>query len=212
MSLPTDAKPQPAQSRGSWKIALFLILAVAILGAVPTGIHVYHLVTLGVNWGEVPFARHQKMLWARNWMCATGPGETARLPVEGQQIDTFMGVLLRVQACPNSDVLVRTVTADRTGRAVWIAAEGFALEDASLTGGMRALAQEAHTAATDKAGGSNFSIMCQQWKEGGADSGRVVRVVSLPEGCIREVIDILRGNIVSVETVPCSAECVPASE
>lgn len=217
MTLPTDTKPAPAQSGGSWKIATFLILAVTILGSIPTVIHVFYLVTLGVNWGEVPFARQQRTLWDRNWMCASGPGAEARLSAQtdgataARQIETLTGLRLRVQACANGDVLARTVTADGAGRAIWIASEGFETEDAALAGGMRALAQEAQGASgRQSANDSAFAVMCQAWGRGGADSGRVVRIVSLPDGCTREEIDIFTGKVVRVETVPCSAECAPS--
>jgi len=218
MSFPTDTAPPPAPSGGRWKLAAFLILALTILGSIPTVVHVYHLVTLGVNWSEVPFARHQQALWQRNWMCASGPGEDTALSDQAEsapsarRIETFTGLRLRVQACPNGDVLARTVTADGTGRAVWIASEGFEVEEASFTGVASALAQEQSGSPAAGSRKATFSIMCQQWDEGGADSGRVVRVVSLPGGCVREVIDIFTGKVVSAETVPCSAECAPAAE
>ncbi len=214
MSFPTDNRPPSAPSGGRWKLAAFLILALTILGSIPTVVHVYHLLTLGVNWGEVPFARHQQALWQRNWMCASGPGEDAGLwdhaesAPTARRIETFTGLRLRVQACPNGDVLARTVTADGTGRAVWIASAGFAVEEASLPGVMSALAQEARSSAGD----ADFSVMCQQWAEGGAESGQVARVISLPGGCVREVIDIFTGKVVSAEASPCNADCAPAAE
>jgi len=217
MSFPTDTAPPPAPSGGRWKLAAFLILALTILGSIPTVVHVYHLVTLGVNWSEVPFARHQQALWQRNWMCASGPGEDTALSDQAEsapsarRIETFTGLRLRVQACPNGDVLARTVTADGTGRAVWIASEGFEVEEASLTGIMTAIAQENLTSPGGHTRDADFSIMCQEWKDG-TESGLVVRVVSLPGGCVREVIDIFTGKVVSAETVPCSAECAPAAE
>jgi hypothetical protein len=218
MVLPTDANQPPAQSGGSWKIAAFLILALTILGSVPTVAHIYHLVTLGVSWSEVPFARQQRALWQRNWMCASGPGEDARL-LDGpevasatRRIETFTGLRLRVQACPNGDVLARTVNADGAGRAVWIAADGFEVDEASRLGAMSALAQDVRNGPEARKGYADFSVMCQTWGADGMDGGRVVRIISLPEACIREEIDILRGKVVSAETVPCSAECAPASE
>lgn len=218
MVLPTDTKPPPAQSGRVWKIAAFFILAVSIGFSLPTLVHSYHWVTLGVSWGEVPFARSQQRLWQRNWMCASGPGEDARLSAQpdgtaaARRIETFTGLRLRVQACPNADVLARTVTAAGTGRAVWIAAEGFGGEEASISGVMRALAQEARRSPGASEGDASFSIMCQAWGAGGSDSARVVRVISLPGGCIREDIDILTGKVVSAESVPCSAECAPTAE
>ncbi len=218
MVLPTDANQPPAQSGGSWKIAAFAILALTILGSVPTVAHIYHLVTLGVSWSEVPFARQQQTLWQRNWMCASGPGEDARLldsaevAPAARRIETFTGLRLRVQACPNGDVLARTVKVDGTGRVAWIAADGFEMDEASRLGVMSALAQDSGSSPTARKGYAEFSVMCQAWGAGGSDSGRVVRIISLPDACIREEIDILRGKVVSAETVPCSAECAPDSQ
>jgi hypothetical protein len=218
MVLPTDTKPLPDPGGGSWKLAAFLILALTILGSIPTVVHIFYWTTLGVSWGEVPFARQQQALWQRNWMCATGPGEQARLSARGndataaRRIETFTGLRLRVQACPNGDVLARTVTPDGTGRAVWIASEGFEIEEASLAGVMSALAQEIRSSPRARVSDADFSVMCQAWGEGRSDSGRVVRIISLPGDCIREEIDILTGKVVSAETVPCNAECASASE
>lgn len=217
MSFPTDTGPPPAPSGGRWKLAAFLILALTILGSIPTVVHVYHLVTLGVNWSEVPFARHQQALWQRNWMCASGPGEDTALSDQAEsapsarRIETFTGLRLRVQACPNGDVLARTVRADGTGRAIWIASEGFEVEEASLTGIMTAIAQENLTSPGGGTRDADFSIMCQAWKDG-TESGLVVRVVSLPAGCVREEINIFTGKVVSTGSVPCNAGCAPADE
>jgi len=209
MTLPTpEEKPPP--SGGNWKLAAFIILALTILGSVPTIIRAYHVLNMNVSWAEAPFALHQHALWQRNWMCASAPGEEARLAASkgnqstaGQQLETFFGLTVRVQGCANGDVLVRTVGADGTGRALWVAADGYELDQESA-------ALAALTSAQASGEATPFAVMCQAWAGNEPNRGKVVRVISRKGTCIREMINIYRGEVLRTETVPCDAECVPA--
>jgi hypothetical protein len=211
----------------------FIVLALAIAGSLPTLWRGYNVLTTGVNWEQVPFALQQRALWARNTMCATTPGERImhvagdngpsspaydaavgdRSAGQPRRVKTFTGMEVRVQACWNGDVLVRTVPArDKgLGRAVWIAAEGFALQEAAWLGS-RAFAQSGEPDASSPAG-DRFDVICQAWGGGAINSGRVIRVIAIkkPEGSVRtrETINILTGEVVSVETVSPDAGCTP---
>lgn len=187
-----------------------------MLGSLPSLLRVYHVVSLVVTWEQVPFALQQKALWQRNEMCASMPGEQTPFAAppgdsaEGasRQIRTFSGMAVRIQGCWNGDVLVRTVAGDGTGRAVWVAADGFTLEEAGLSFAGRALAQSQSSALTEDSA-ETFTIMCQRWDGGTIDSGRVTRVVSVGDICARETIDILTGRVELTEVVPCDAGCAP---
>jgi hypothetical protein len=208
---------QPAWRR--WQLAAFIVLALAMAGSLPTLLRAYYVFTTGVTWEQVPFALHQRALWERNRMCATGPGEQVAFPAEAKPADVdrplgkprrvvaFTGMALRLQACWNGDVLVRTVQDDGLGRAVWVAAEGFELEEAAWLGGA-ALAQAdgaSPLAAPDK----TFDVICQEWDGGSINSGRVIRVISVEGVRTREAINVLTGEVVSAEPVSPDAGCTP---
>jgi len=204
----------------SWQLAAYLVLGLAMLGSLPSLLRVYHVFVTGVTWEQVPFALHQQALWARNEMCASGPGEEADFPRVSErstvdaslgaprEITAFTGLKVRLQACWNGDVLVRTVLNDGKGRAIWVAAEGFTLEEAGLSLSGQALAQTISAPAA-AAGGTPFDILCQAWKNNSMNSGRVTRVVSVGGACTRETINILTGQVMIAETVPCDASCQP---
>ena len=211
--------PQPRQSGRGWQFLAFIVLALTMAGSLPTLLRMYHVIATGVTWEKVPFALHQQALWARNRMCAAGPGEQVEFPADAnpgdvdrplgqpRRIVAFNGMALRVQACWNGDVLVRTVRGDGLGRAVWVAAEGFALQEAAWLGGSAPAQSDGATspAAPDK----SFDVICQEWERGGNSSGRVIRVISVEGVRTRETINILTGQVTSAETVPRDAGCQP---
>lgn len=210
-----DVQPASTKPQGrSWQLAAYIVLALAMLGSLPSLLRVYHVLTLGVTWEQVPFALQQKALWQRNAMCASMPGEQAgfsdRAAESGggasRQVGTFSGMAVRLQGCWSGDVLVRTVAEDGTGRAVWVAAEGFTLEEAGLSFADRALAQSRPVAPSGDSV-ETFSVMCQDWDGGSIDSGRVVRVVSVGDICARETINILTGKVERSEVVSCDSGC-----
>ncbi len=235
-SAPPRSAPQASQGGRSWQFLAFIVLALAIAGSLPTLWRGYNVLMTGVNWEQVPFALQQRALWARNTMCATTPGERIMHGSGGDsqgltdsdsppndrpagqpgRVRTFTGMEVRVQACWNGDVLVRTVP-DRDkglGRAVWIAAEGFALEEAAWLSN-RAFAQSGGPDAGYTAG-NTFDVICQDWAGGAISSGRVIRVIDIrkPEGSVRtrETINILTGEVVSVEQVSSDAGCAPGED
>ncbi|MFP4537502.1 MAG: hypothetical protein ACLFPA_04310 [Dichotomicrobium sp.] len=214
-----EQQPASRTSQGrSWQLAAYIVLALAMLGSLPSLLRVYRVYTLGVTWEQVPFALQQKALWQRNEMCASMPGEQTPFSADAQrasedrtlgsarQVATFSGMAVRLQGCWNGDVLVRTVIENGTGRAVWVAAEGFTLEAAGLSIADRALAQSRPVAPGDESV-ETFSVMCQDWDGGTIDSGRVIRVVSVGDNCARETINILTGKVERSEVVPCDAGC-----
>lgn len=183
-----------------------------------------------VAWEQVPFAMHQRALWSRNQMCALAPGEQTDLPpatatanmdrprLEPQQIAAFTGMKIRLQACWNGDVLVRTVQDDRLGRAIWIAAEGFPLEEAA--GLSRPAYARGDGASSPAAHGSTFDVICQNWADGSIESGRVIRIISVKspdpdrrdgplqeDARIRETINIFTGEVLSADTVRPDGRC-----
>lgn len=216
-----EVQPASTQSHGRlWQILAYVVLALAMLGSLPSLLRIYNVVGLGVTWEQVPFALQQKALWQRNEMCASMPGEQMPFPGgaerasddralgSARQVATFTGMAVRLQGCWNGDVLVRTVAGDGTGRAVWVAAEGFTLDEAGLSFAGRALAQSQFSALSGESV-ETFSVMCQRWDSGTIDSGRVVRVVSVGDICARETINILTGKVELTEAVPCDAGCMP---
>jgi len=221
--MPADMQQPGApqqQSGRSWQFIAFIVLALALAGSLPTLLRMYHVIAAGVTWEKVPFALHQRALWSRNEMCARGPGEEVSFPAEAnptdmdrplgapRQIAAFTGMTIRLQACWNGDVLLRTVDDQGLGRAVWVAAEGFELRDAGLLGG-QAFAQ-ADGASQPFAPDQTFDVICQAWDGSGIGSGRVIRVIAVEGTRTRETINILTGEVVDAQTVPRDAGCTPA--
>jgi len=221
--MPADfQQPSTEQKRGgrSWQFLAFIVLALAMAGSLPTLLRVYHVIETGVTWEKVPFALHQRALWARNRMCAAGPGEQVAFPAEAdpanmdrplgqpRRVVAFTGMALRVQACWNGDVLVRTVQDDGLGRAVWVAAEGFQLREAGLPIAGKAFAQ-ASGSARPLAPDTTFDVACQEWDGGSIGSGRVIRVIAVEGRHTRETIDILSGQVVAAQRVSRDAGCKP---
>ncbi len=220
--MPADIQqPSVHQPQGgrSWQLLAFIVLALAMAGSLPSLLRIYHVFTKGLTWELVPFALHQRDLWARNRMCARAPGEEVAFPAEAnpanmdrplgqpRQIAAFTGMTVRLQACWNGDVLVRTVQDDGLGRAVWVAAEGFELQASALIGGT-AFAQ-ADGASQPAAPDKTFDVICQEWANGTIDSGRAIRVIAIDGARVRETINILTGQVISAESVPRDAGCTP---
>ncbi len=214
-------QPGAKQQQGgrSWQVVAFIVLALAMAGSLPTLLRAYHVFTTGVTWEQTPFALHQRALWERNRMCATGPGEQVAFPAEADPADldrplgqprrvvAFTGMALRLQACWNGDVLVRTVQDDGLGRAVWVAAEGFELEEAAWPGGAALARADGASALAEP--DKTFDVICQEWDGGSINSGRVIRVISVEGARTREAINILTGEVVSAERVSPDAGCAP---
>jgi hypothetical protein len=210
---------QQQQGGRSWQILAFIVLALAMAGSLPTALRIYHVIATGVTWEQVPFALHQRTQWARNRMCAAAPGEQVEFPADASPADVdrplgqprrvvaFTGMALRLQACWNGDVLVRTVRDDGLGRAVWVAAEGFELQEAAWLGDAARAQTDGASALT--APDKTFDVICQEWERGSISSGRVIRVISVEGTRTRETINILTGEVTSAETVPRDAGCKP---
>ncbi len=190
-----------------WKAIAFGVVALTLLGSAPSAIRLYHMLSLGLTWNEVPFARQQRALWQRNLMCLSAPGEQAGVTAGGsaRELDTFFGVTVRLQSCPNGDVLVRTVAPDGRGRAVWVAADAFDTEERAGLALPRRLRSDGGELKA-------VAIRCQEWANGDATGRHVVRVVSVGGVCTRETIDVFNGNVLISELVPCDVGCTPAEE
>jgi len=206
----------PEQSNGiKWTIAAFLFALLLLIGSIPSGYRLWKMWQLGVGWDEVPFAIHQRALWERNEMCMSAPLETTRsspdakteISVRGvRELETVLGVEVRVQACPNGDVLVQTLDREGKGRAVWVAKDGFVLEEALLSISGEAFAD---SSAFTPAPTNTLSVMCIQWRGGTIDSGRAIRIVADGDLCTRETINIYSTEVERAERVSCDADCIP---
>jgi len=220
MSIGQDNAPRPPSGLG-WKLGTYAIFVALFVASLPSLWRSYQVVTLGVTWSEVPFARQQQALWARNEMCASVAGDQTTFPPdatpantdrplgEPRQIVAFTGLTVRLQACWNGDVLVRTVLSDRKGRAVWIPAEGFVLDEAGLGLAGAAMAQTQRPSEAGSANATTFEVQCQAWPSGTSGTGDVVRVINVDNACIRETINPLSGAVELAEPVPCDAGCQP---
>ncbi len=226
-----DLSPKP---NPIWKWSAYILLvgaALVIILSRPTPERIQfwiesydYIFSKNLNWREIPFAMHQQELWKRNEMCARGPGEEAVFPpdAEIENVDeplnqprrfaAFTGMAVRIQACWNGDVLLRTVYNDGGGRAVWIAGEGFQLTRDGLGRAIAGAIRRAPPGSPDK----TFNVICQEWRDGKVADSRVTRVLAVRTDAqeeadfIREDINILTGQVERVETVTRDEGCRPA--
>jgi len=216
-----ESQPERKGQGRSWQLAAYLVLGLALVGSLPSVLRVYHVFETGVTWEQVPFALHQRALWARNRMCASVPGEQVEIPAEAnpadidrplsqpRQIAAFTEMAVRLQACWNGDTLIRTVHDDGLGRAVWISGEGFQLTQDGLGRAIAGATRLASPGPLDK----TFDVICQEWSDGKVADSRVTRVLALRTDAqeeadfIREDIDILSGQVVAAQRVSRGAGC-----
>lgn len=195
----TDPRGKATGSSGNntgWKLGAVFMFVLAVLGAIPTIRDLYSAWVLDVDWSEVPFAVQQRRLWEKNYMCATQPG---------QEVANEQKLQVRVLTCPSGDVLVTVYQPGKSGRALWVPAEGFKSAALAIPGMGVAHAQERTPGKIVVAQG-DFSIMCQEWVDK-QSKRKIVRIIKLDGKCFREEINVLTGEIGPRVEVPCNTKC-----
>lgn len=192
-------------------VARILAIAVACLGAIPTGYNLYMSFAHGIPYSQVSHRLEQYNLWVKNFDCKIDY-RTVSAGDKGTRVD--------VGACPKSnDIALKLTTTDGKSTYEWIAYDQ--LEQATkLTSVMSffvtpALADE--TPKADVATGQPMTKIAQAAStpmqvrcEAMTHPGRVIRIVSEGGKCYREHISAMRGTLDKREEVPCNTQCTPA--
>ncbi len=192
-------------------VARILAIAVACLGAIPTGYNLYMSFAHGIPYSQVSHRLEQFDLWKNNFECKI-EYKTVTAGDKSTRID--------VGACPKTnDIALKLTTQDGRSTYEWIAYNQ--LEQASKLSAVLslfvtpALADEAPKADTAtgqppaklaQAASGPMQVRCEVM----AHPGQVIRIVSEGGKCYREHISAMRGKLDKREEVPCNTQCTPA--
>lgn len=192
-------------------VARILAIAVACLGAIPTGYNLYMSFAHGIPYTQVSHRLEQYDLWKNNFECKIDY-RTVTAGDKGTRID--------VGACPKTnDIALKLTTQDGRSTYEWIAYNQ--LEQATKLASIwslfvtPALADElpksdTTTAQTPtkmaQAASGPMQVRCEAMPQ----PGQVIRIVSEGGKCYREHISAMRGKLDKREEVPCNTQCMPA--
>ena len=194
-------------------LARILAIAVACIGAIPTGYNLYQSWAHGIPYSQVSHRLEQYNLWVKNFECKIDY-RTVQAGQGGTRVD--------VGACPKSgDIALKLTTANGKSTYEWIA---FAqLEMTTKSAALLSLfvtpaqAEEAPKAdgvapaptlklaqSTPPAAGP-LQVRCEAMPS----PGKIVRIVGEGSKCFRESNSAMRGSVDKREEVPCATQCAP---
>jgi len=188
-----------------WWQRLFLYPTVvgALIGAIPTGMDYYKAFVYDIEFKAVKHAEEQQRLWIKNFACTKN--------IVYQQVKTAENTLVKVGACSNGDVLIEVIAPPAARIVEWISLERLktasAVSSLSLIGKAHARAipssQVARPAQKATRLAQASTTKCQKMQ----GQTRIIRIVQEGNACYREVIDVMKGKVVSRRSVPCSTPC-----
>jgi hypothetical protein len=198
-------------------VARMLAIAVAILGAVPTGYNLYLSYMHGIPYSQVSHRLEQYELLVKNFDCK----------IDYRSVSAGQGTRVDVGACPKSgDIQLKVTTPSGKAAYEWIAFQQ--LEQATKSASWlsliatEALADEAPKGPqpgrsmqtvvpavgavvqfAQATGGGQMQVVCQVMPE----KGKVVRIVSEGGKCFREHVNAFQGKVDKREEVQCNTPC-----
>lgn len=193
-------------------LARVLAIAVACLGAIPTGYNLYQSWVHGIPYSQVSHRLEQYELWVKNFDCK----------IDYRTVPASQGTKVDVGACPKSgDIALKLTTADGKSSYEWIAYNQLqqATKTASLLSlfvteamageplpapGPAKLAQS--TLPPPPPVGAALQVRCEAMPV----PGQILRIVGEAGKCYREHISAIKGKVEKREEVPCSTICTPA--
>jgi hypothetical protein len=199
-------------------LARMLAIAVAILGAIPTGYNFYMSWQHGIPYSQVSHRLEQYELLVKNFDCK----------IDYRSVSAGQGTRVDVGACPKSgDIQLKVTTPSGKAAYEWIAFDQLekAMKTASLTSLFvtEAVADEApkggatgrntQTTVTPvgsvvqfaqaTGGSSTMQVVCQVMPE----KGKVLRIVNEGGKCFREHVSAFQGKVDKREEVQCNTPC-----
>jgi hypothetical protein len=199
-------------------LARMLAIAVAVLGAVPTGYNLYMSYMHGIPYHQVSHRLEQYELLVKNFDCK----------IDYRSVTAGQGTRVDVGACPKSgDIQLKLTTPSGKAAYEWIAFQQ--LEQATKSASWisliatEALADEApkgpqvgqnmqtvvKTAggvvqfAQASGSGGQLQVVCQVMPE----KGKVIRIVNEGGKCYRENVNAFQGKVEKREEVQCNTPC-----
>lgn len=191
-------------------LARILAIAIACVGAIPTGYNLYQSWTHGIPYSQVSHRLEQYDLWVKNFDCK----------IDYRQVGTGKGTKVDVGACPTSgDIALKLTTPTGKASYEWIAFNQLekATSQASLWPLLISTAQAAEPPLPVTAPTKGGFVQLAQGTTGGMEvkcqsmvqPGKIVRVVTEAGKCFREHISALKGQMEKREEVPCTTVCTP---
>ncbi len=198
-------------------LARMLAIAVAILGAVPTGYNLYMSYMHGIPYSQVSHRLEQYDLWVKNFDCK----------IDYRSVGAGQGTKVDVGACPKSgDIALKLTTPSGKAAYEWIAFEQLekatksasllsliateAFADESPKGPQVGRSQQTVVAAAGSVvqfaqatGGGQLQVLCQVMPE----KGKVIRIVNEGGKCYREHFSAFQGKVEKREEVQCNTPC-----
>ncbi len=199
-------------------LARMLAIAVAVLGAIPTGYNFYMSYMHGIPYSQVSHRLEQYELLVKNFDCK----------IDYRSVSAGQGTRVDVGACAKSgDIQLKVTTPSGKAAYEWIAFQQ--LEQATKAASWlsliatEALADEApkgpqigqnmqtvvksaggvvQFAQASGAGGS-LQVVCQVMPE----KGKVIRIVNEGGKCYRENFNAFQGKVEKREEVQCNTPC-----
>jgi hypothetical protein len=199
-------------------LARMLAIAVAVLGAIPTGYNFYMSYMHGIPYSQVSHRLEQYELLVKNFDCKI---DYRSVTTAGQ------GTRVDVGACPKSgDIQLKVTTPSGKAAYEWIAFHQ--LEQATKSASWlsliatEALADEAPKGLqtgqnmqtvvkstggvvqfAQSSGGGSLQVVCQAMPE----KGKVIRIVNEGGKCYRENVNAFQGKVEKREEVQCNTPC-----
>jgi len=211
-----QAASAAAGPRRWWQwLLVYPTVAVAVIGALPTGIEAARSFNLGVPFGQSADARTQNRLWQENFECPQKANFNTT--VNSKKVEIGSAV------CESGDVLLfgKRIEWDRP-QYRWVSWNEVAPTGKSTANSVAwlGLVSEARAAeperivlaqAAPRAGDSSRLMMaqtesrviCQRW----VANGQLLQRVATPNTCYDQVINTFNGWVVSKHTAPCNRSC-----
>jgi len=190
------------------------LIIVSVLGAIPTAVTLYHSVTTGIPYSEVPHRLAQQEMWTALGGCVPNIDFKA-LTTRSTRVD--------VGACPDTgDILFRVATPQQGATYEWFPIAN--LQRTAGTGGTGGLWDwlVANAKASERnfdgdtrrnvgvmmaqASGTGIKVKCQAM----GPKQSMIRVVDEGGTCFKETMSLLTGAVTSRDPVACDAKCEPA--
>jgi hypothetical protein len=198
-------------------LARMLAIAVAVLGAIPTGYNFYMSYMHGIPYSQVSHRLEQYELLVKNFDCK----------IDYRSVSAGQGTRVDVGACQKSgDIQLKVTTPSGKAAYEWIAfsqleqatksaswlsliaTEAFADEapkGPQIGQNMQTVVKSAGGAVqfAQATGGGQMQVVCQVMPE----KGKVVRIVNEGGKCYRENVNAFQGKVEKREEVQCNTPC-----
>jgi hypothetical protein len=179
-----------------------IAIAVPVVGAIPTGMNLYHSFKHGIPYSQVSHKLEQYDLWVRNVDCT----------IEYKEISTDQNTKINIGVCPtNGDISIKVALPQGKAIIEWIAFDRLKQANALLNFLVSPAYAEERSPPAPQEGiriaQAGPQVVCQGW-EGGA---KIVRIVREGGRCFKETISPYQGQIDRRSEVPCNTTC-PATK